>query len=147
MRPDEVRNEVLRQHSAIRDLAARAELAARPIASGDRTNLGSLRSRCERLCERVVRHIDWEDRHLRHTLLHAGASAEELALKLERDHGEQLRVIEEIAGICERDRLPAIVAARVLEWTQELCSEMDQEETTLADPRVFQGAAAGAVPQ
>ncbi|MBW2267380.1 MAG: hemerythrin domain-containing protein [Deltaproteobacteria bacterium] len=137
MRPEEIRTEVLQQHGAIRDLLARTELAARPIASGDRRNLGPLRARCEQLRERVVRHIDWEDRHLRDALLTANGWGKGLARKLEHDHGEQLRVLEEIAGICRRDRFPTFVAARVLEWAQELRREMQREESAIRDRRAF----------
>ncbi len=142
MRPEEVRTQVQQQHRSIRNLLTRTELAARPIAAGDRRNLGPLRARCEQLHEHVVRHIDWENRHLHRALLTANGWGKDLARKLEHDHGEQLRVLEEIAGICRRDRLPTFVAARILEWTQELRLEIQREESAIRDRQAFPHAVA-----
>lgn len=132
MDPSELRSQVLAQHRAIEARLERLEAVARPIADGDRHLRGPLHEQCERLIREVEDHVAWENRHLHPALLAAGVG-EERAQRLEADHREQALVLREMAGLCARDRAPAMMAARLLEFAKALRAEMRNEESLLPD--------------
>jgi hemerythrin-like domain-containing protein len=136
--PAETRAWILQDHQNLRVLLSQLEDVAQQVQDGDRRLLGPLRLEAERFMHRFEDHTRWEDRYLRPALLDADAWGQERAARLDHDHTEQRKLLEDsLDRLREADRPPAQVARAVLDLIALIRTDMEEEERDLLDPRVL----------
>jgi hemerythrin-like domain-containing protein len=138
MDPSEVRDNVLRDHVALRGMLDRIEHLAGAVDAGEPWRVAELRVCAEGLLEALESHMGWEDRYLAPALRDADAWGEEREARLRRDHVEQREVLRDALERLRDTARPALlVAHNLLELVALLREDMDEEERALLGPDVL----------
>jgi hypothetical protein len=131
MRPGEVRREVLAQHAGLRQLMEEARRTALDVLGGDEA-LAPLRVAYDRLAERLVAHLRYEEERLVPILVAAGVFGPVRRERMRVDHAYQRRLVGEIARDCSEAPLVArALAAKVRRLVVDLLDDMAFEEGVL----------------
>lgn len=138
MRPSEVREQVLADHSVLRRMLESLEDLARQVRLGERALLGPLRCEGEALLSRLREHMKWEDRYLSAALRDADDWGEERAERLAADHREQRELLGfAVERLRDQTRPPVMIARDLENLVTLLREDMEDEEATLLDERVL----------
>ncbi|UCE86380.1 MAG: hemerythrin domain-containing protein, partial [Deltaproteobacteria bacterium] len=89
---NEVRQRILSDHDALREVLSRVEALATRVASGEPL-VAALRNQGCALHQSLCDHVDWEDTNLEPLLRMAGPRGEERARQLAREHREQRELL------------------------------------------------------
>ncbi len=144
MRPSEVRDHILSDHAALREMLEEIASLSREILAGQRGLAAPLRERGRRLLERLLEHMRWEDLYLAPALREADAWGEERAAELDREHREQREILHEALQRLADDSLsPKAVAQDLRELVARLHTDMEQEERDVLDERVLRDDVVG----
>jgi hemerythrin-like domain-containing protein len=134
---NEVRERVLLDHDALREVLTRVEDLATQVASGEPL-ADALRSEGRALHETLCDHVDWEDENLAPVLRAAGPRGEERADQLAREHREQRELLDYTLERLRDESRPAVVLARdLLGLVTLLREDMVDEERDMLDERVL----------
>ncbi|MEN8182230.1 MAG: hemerythrin domain-containing protein [Myxococcota bacterium] len=144
MEPSHVRERVLSDHVALRQLLDVLEGEAKRVRAGERGRAGPLRREAEAFITTLFEHMRWEDRYLAPALQDADAWGEERAAHLAQDHREQRDLLEDaIAKLRDAARPPTLVATNLLDLVSLLRRDMEEEEELLLDERVLRDDVVG----
>lgn len=123
----ELRMRILDDHSMIRAKADVLEGLALRILRGDEDLGSALRLKGEEIQERLVRHIDWEERELLPALRELGNP--EVAERILAEHkAQRQRITETLATLQDSERRPVALARHMVEFVRLLEREMHDEE-------------------
>ena len=144
MTPGEVRARICADHGAIRGILEGVAALARRVEGDEHDLLGALRLEGEALLRRLEDHLFWEDLHLAPALRQADAWGEARAGQLDADHRQQREVLAHCLAAVQDERRPARVVARTLvDLTELLRDDMQEEERLLLDERVLRDDVVG----
>jgi len=137
MRPSEVRARVLEDHDGLRGQLERLEALAEGTGRGEREGEG-MRRDARALLERLLIHMQWEERFLLPALREADAWGEERAERLLSDHREQRQLLDFILSrLRDAARPEPLVVTDVVHLIAFLREDMVEEERDLLDERVL----------
>lgn len=144
MQPSEVRERVLHDHVALRELIERMESLARQVVEGRAHSTADLCGVAERLLSTLLRHMDWEDRQLVPVLAESDAWGPERARQLSAEHlGQREQLGAALAGLGDRTRPATELARSLLELAHTLLRDMEEEESAFLDPGVLRDDVVG----
>jgi hemerythrin-like domain-containing protein len=138
MLPSQVRRVILDEHRWLREVLADAGEIARRVEAGDHERAGHLRERAQRLRQRFLQHLDFEEEQLIPALRDADDWGEERAGLLLREHAEQrarfAALLQELHQPCSD---PRPLARDVGALVRDLLADMEHEEAELLSERVL----------
>jgi hypothetical protein len=138
MRPSEVRRRILDDHEKLRSMLVGVERVAHEVVDGECQLTAAMRVEGERLMERLLAHMGWEDRYLRPALCDADAWGQERAERLDRDHREQREMLEyALSSVADQSRPPLVIARQLLDLVRLLRDDMQEEEELLVNERIL----------
>ncbi|HEY5658670.1 MAG TPA: hemerythrin domain-containing protein [Myxococcota bacterium] len=139
MDPAEVREQVLRNHAALRAAVYEVEALARSVLEGSRGLFRELSDLGESLLESLESHIAWEDDHLIPVLRGGPRWGEEREALLRQDHREQRQVLRYLLErLRDRERPAHLLAHNLLDFSAMLRDDMRDEEQVMLEAEVPQ---------
>jgi iron-sulfur cluster repair protein YtfE (RIC family) len=141
---NEIRNDIVAQHAALRELLDDVETLAKEFEQGadagaDASDVGArLRERGMELYQSFGAHLESEQAMLEPALENAGPEGERLASRLRSEHHEQRELLKYLIGRLEQHPQPTILIARELQnFAGFLRFEMVHEEETMLSDAVL----------
>lgn len=143
MKPSEVRRLVLEDHDLLRRLLDEIDTLAIQFEQGSEQVGGRLRTRGQRLYEKLGEHLELEDRLLVPALRAVGREGKERAERLSREHLEQGELLKYLMGRLGQGSMPTLLIARELRnFVALMRYEMIEEEDTMLGEDVLRNAGA-----
>ena len=134
MRPSEVRQRILDDHAALRRLLADIQ----ETLGGSAPHAPAIRALGESLRQRLLEHLELEERTLVPALRTLDAWGEERAARLDREHRHQRERLDDIMGRLRREeRAGAELAADLEQLVREILLDMQHEEKTVLDENLL----------
>lgn len=138
MRPSEVRRTILDEHAALRARLADLRDAIRQGTGDPEERRERVRALAASLRERFLRHLELEDRTLIPALRRADAWGEERAGRVEREHAEQRRRLDELLEhLRDPARSVADLAAELEALVADLLADMEHEDRSALSENVL----------
>ena len=134
MQPSEVRQAIVAQHEELRGLLRSLDELARRAAEADDACVPALREIGFHLHDKLVAHLDFEDRYLVPAIRDADGWGEERANLLAQEHVEQRELFQYIlVRLRDANRASILLGRELLAFVEVLLSDMQQEEQTVLD--------------
>ncbi len=137
MRPSEIRERVLHDHTELHERLDRLEELARAAAAARSRKRTGLREEAESFLDRLAIHMSWEDRYLVPVLREADSWGDVRVERFDEEHREQRELLEYILRELHDGSKPeSVVASNVIDFVALLRADMDDEESAFLDERV-----------
>jgi len=138
MRPSEIRKTILEQHQELRGLLAKVDALAKRAVAGEAGCAEELRQSGRTLLDKLVAHLDLEDRSLVPAVRDADAWGEERAARLSHEHLEQRELFEYIlARLRDSNRASILLGRELHAFVEALLADMEHEEQTILDEKLL----------
>ena len=144
MEPSEVREAILAQHEELRGLLHSLEELARRAAKSDDACVPALREIGVHAHDKLIAHLDFEDRYLVPAIRDAEGWGEERANLLAREHVEQRELFRYILErLRDTNRASILLGRELVAFVEVLRSDMEQEEQTVLDAELLRDDVVG----
>lgn len=138
MRPSEIRKCILEQHQELRDLLANVDALAKRAVAGEAGCAAELRQAGRVLLDKLVAHLDLEDRTLVPAVRDTDSWGEERAARLSQEHLEQRELFEYIlARLRDAERASILLGRELHAFVEALLADMEHEEQTILDENLL----------
>ena len=132
MKPREIRQYILTDHTVLRQILDQLDRQAIRVLEGREDELPVLRDRGLWFYAKFAEHLAFEDRCLAPMLRDAGFSGLELSTHLEEDHREQRELMRYIlSGLRNQTRPAQVVAGELRSLVELILADMADEESTI----------------